>query len=341
MTAASHTTATAPADPLSAAHPTLARLLRDLESRWPTDGERLHRVSRYALLPAGKLLRPLLLVESARAVGGGYEESLPAALGVEYLHAGSLVHDDVIDGDALRRGRPTVVARYGVADAVVTGDALIMGMFAAVAECADQGLPADRLLTAVRVLARAGIDLCRGQAMEAELCGDVGCGLDRYLTMISLKTGALFRGSCHAGALLGGGDATWQRALTDYAEHLGLAFQMHDDLLPYTSETVATGKSGLSDTANGRPTFPVLMAYERADAAEREALRTALGGTLPAQDAHDAVRRVLDSTGALRAARERTRAEVDRAKDRLAELPSTEGSAVLAAVADFSADRER
>ncbi|MEU0845453.1 polyprenyl synthetase family protein [Streptomyces sp. NPDC005962] len=341
MTAAPHTAVGAPADPLSAAHPTLARLLRDLESRWPSGGERVHRISRYALLPAGKMLRPLLLVESARAVGGGYEESLPAALGVEYLHAGSLVHDDVIDGDALRRGRPTVVARYGVADAVVTGDALIMGMFAAVAECADQGLPAERLLEAVRVLARAGVDLCRGQAMEADLCGDAACGLDRYLTMISLKTSALFRGACQAGALLGGGDATWQRALTSYAEHLGLAFQMHDDLLPYTSETAATGKSALSDTANGRPTFPVLVAYERASAAERETLRTALRGTLPAPDAYDAVRRVLDSTGALRAARERARAEVAHAKDRLAELPPTEGSAVLAAIADFSADRER
>lgn len=330
-----------PPNLLSTARPTITRLVRALDEHLPRSGERLHEIARYALLPAGKLLRPLLLVESARAVGGDYDEIIPAALGVEYLHAGSLVHDDVIDGDVLRRGRPTVVARYGVEDAVVTGDALIMGMFAAVTDCADHGLPADRLVDAVRVLARAGVDLCRGQAMEAELRGDPRCGLDPYLTMIALKTGALFRGACQAGAVLGGGSPAEQRVLTEFAEHLGLAFQMHDDLLPHTSDALTTGKSGLSDIANGRPTFPVLMVYAMAGPAGRDALETALGGTLPAPEALAVVRELLESTGALDASRERARAEVVRAKECLTVLDSSPSTAVLAAVADFSIDRER
>ncbi|MBU3864332.1 polyprenyl synthetase family protein, partial [Streptomyces sp. 4503] len=268
------------ADPLAEAAPTIELLLRELDRRWPPEAERLHQISRYALLPAGKLLRPLLLMESAEAVGGGGPAVVPAALSVEYLHVGSLVHDDVIDGDAMRRGRPSVVARYGTADAIVTGDALMLGMFGVLTDGAEEagGLPPGRVLGAVRVFARAGVDLCRGQAMEGELRGDLGCGLDRYLTMSSLKTGALFRAACRGGAILGGGTPAQQRALTAYAEHLGLAFQMHDDLLPYTSDPRTTGKSALSDIAAARPTFPVLLCHAMAGAPGRARLEAALGG---------------------------------------------------------------
>ncbi len=331
------------ADPLAEAAPTVELLLRELDRRWPPEAERLHQISRYALLPAGKLLRPLLLMESAEAVGGGGSAVVPAALSVEYLHVGSLVHDDVIDGDAMRRGRPSVVARYGTADAIVTGDALMLGMFGVLTDGAEEarGLPPGRVLGAVRVFARAGVDLCRGQAMEGELRGDLGCGLDRYLTMSSLKTGALFRAACRGGAILGGGTPAQQHALTAYAEHLGLAFQMHDDLLPYTSDPRTTGKSALSDIAAARPTFPVLLCHAMAGAPGRARLEAALGGALPAADALRTVHELLETTGALDAARDQATAQADRAKSCLAELPRSRATAVLAAVADLSVSRDR
>ncbi|AQW47273.1 polyprenyl synthetase family protein [Streptomyces violaceusniger] len=331
------------ADPLAEAAPTMELLLRELDRRWPPEAERLHQISRYALLPAGKLLRPLLLMESAQAVGGGGPAVVPAALSVEYLHVGSLVHDDVIDDDAMRRGRPSVVARYGTADAIVTGDALMLGMFGVLTDGAEEagGLPPGRVLGAVRVFARAGVDLCRGQAMEGELRGDLGCGLDRYLTMSSLKTGALFRAACRGGAILGGGTPAQQHALTAYAEHLGLAFQMHDDLLPYTSDPRTTGKSALSDIAAARPTFPVLLCHAMAGAPGRARLEAALGGALPAADALRTVHELLETTGALDAARDQATAQADRAKSCLAELPRSRATAVLAAVADLSVSRDR
>lgn len=331
------------ADPLAEAAPTMELLLRELDRRWPPEAERLHQISRYALLPAGKLLRPLLLMESAEAVGGGGPAVVPAALSVEYLHVGSLVHDDVIDGDSMRRGRPSVVARYGTADAIVTGDALMLGMFGVLTDGAEEvgGLPPGRVLGAVRVFARAGVDLCRGQAMEGELRGDLGCGLDRYLTMSSLKTGALFRAACRGGAILGGGTPAQQHALTAYAEHLGLAFQMHDDLLPYTSDPRTTGKSALSDIAAARPTFPVLLCHAMAGAPGRARLEAALGGALPAADALRTVHELLETTGALDAARDQATAQADRAKSCLAELPRSRATAVLAAVADLSVSRDR
>ncbi|TMU99599.1 polyprenyl synthetase family protein [Streptomyces sp. DASNCL29] len=338
------------ADPLAEAAPTMELLLRELDRRWPRGAERLHQISRYALLPAGKLLRPLLLMESAEAVGGGGPAVVPAALSVEYLHVGSLVHDDVIDGDTMRRGRPSVVARYGTTDAIVTGDALMLGMFGVLTDGAEDsgpltedvgGLPPGRVLGAVRVFARAGVDLCRGQAMEGELRGDLGCGLDRYLTMSALKTGALFRAACRGGAILGGGSPAQQQALTSYAEHLGLAFQMHDDLLPYTSDSRTTGKSALSDIAAARPTFPVLLCHAMAGAPARARLEAALGGALPVADALRTVHELLETTGALTAARDRATAQADRAKSCLEQLPRSRATAVLAAVADLSVSRDR
>ncbi|GAA1097080.1 MULTISPECIES: polyprenyl synthetase family protein [Streptomyces violaceusniger group] len=338
------------ADPLAEAAPTMELLLRELDRRWPPEAERLHQISRYALLPAGKLLRPLLLMESAEAVGGGGPAVVPAALSVEYLHVGSLVHDDVIDGDTMRRGRPSVAARYGTTDAIVTGDALMLGMFGVLTEGAEDsgpltddvgGLPPGRVLGAVRVFARAGVDLCRGQAMEGELRGDLGCGLDRYLTMSALKTGALFRAACRGGAILGGGSPAQQHALTAYAEHLGLAFQMHDDLLPYTSDSRTTGKSALSDIAAARPTFPVLLCHAMAGAPARARLEAALGGALPAADALRTVHELLETTGALTAARDRATAQADRATTCLEQLPRSRATAVLAAVADLSVSRDR
>ncbi|WP_413812082.1 polyprenyl synthetase family protein [Streptomyces sp. OE57] len=345
------------ADPLAEAAPTMELLLRELDRRWPREAERLHQISRYALLPAGKLLRPLLLMESAEAVGGGGPAVVPAALSVEYLHVGSLVHDDVIDGDTMRRGRPSVAARYGTTDAIVTGDALMLGMFGVLTDGAEDagllsedagpltedvgGLPPGRVLGAVRVFARAGVDLCRGQAMEGELRGDLGCGLDRYLTMSALKTGALFRAACRGGAILGGGSPAQQHALTSYAEHLGLAFQMHDDLLPYTSDSRTTGKSALSDIAAARPTFPVLLCHAMAGAPARARLEAALGGALPAADALGTVHELLETTGALTAARDRATAQADRAKSCLEPLPRSRATAVLAAVADLSVSRDR
>ncbi len=317
-------------------------LLRaELERRWPGDGATLDRLARHALLPAGKLLRPLLLLESARAVGGSAEPLLPAALGVEYLHVGSLVHDDVIDGDALRRGRPTVAAGHGSAQAVVAGDALILGAFAVLAECGELGLPAAPLLETVRVLARAGLDLCHGQLAEAELCGDIDCGTDRYLRMCALKTGALFRGACRAGAVLGGGSPAQQAALGRYAEHLGLAFQLHDDLLPYVADAAVTGKPALSDLANRRPTFPLLSGYRLAGPDGREVLRRALEGAVPAREAFGPVAAVLAETGALEAAAGRALLEARRAKDALVSLPGADPAGVLAGAADLAVERLR
>ncbi|MGW7351293.1 polyprenyl synthetase family protein [Streptomyces sp. NPDC054784] len=321
--------------------PTLRLLRAELTRRCPQDADGVDALGNAAMLPPGKLLRPLLFTESAAVAGMDREDTLTAALGIESLHVGSLVHDDVIDGDELRRGRPTVVARHGMPNAIVTGDALIIGAFQAVAESADGRIPGERQVAVVRTLAAAGVDLCRGQVMEDELRADPGSGLEPYLAMIALKTGALFRAACVGGAQLAGAPPAVEESLRRFAEHLGRAFQMTDDLLPLLSDTETSGKSPLSDVVNGRPTFPVLLCWQRADAGERARLHAALTGAVAPEEALETVRRLLEDTGALAAARAEAAAEGERARSALLDLPGTEARDALAAVAELSVDRDR
>jgi geranylgeranyl diphosphate synthase type I len=265
------------------AHSRTGELLHDaLADRWPSDSDELNTIARYALLPAGKFLRPVMTMTAAEAVGGEPGEVLPAALAMEYLHVATLTHDDIIDGDMLRRGRPTVHVAHGLAQAIVTGDHLIFAAFTGIAECRAAGLRDPAVVESVAVLAEAGSDLCRGT----------------YLEMARLKTGALFRAVCQIGALLAGADSQQAAALGRYGSALGVAFQIRDDLILFADPAVSDKSIG-SDLANGRPTLPVLMAYQTGDEDTRLALAAALARRSAEPAEFDEFRSLLMTTGAL------------------------------------------
>ncbi|MGZ3146467.1 polyprenyl synthetase family protein [Lentzea chajnantorensis] len=321
-------------DPAEAIRAALAR-------RRPRSGDRFGELTHYAMAVPGKLLRPLMLVASAEAVGGTAETALPAAVAVEHLHVASLVHDDIIDGDDLRRGRPSVHARYGVADAIVTGDALLFDLFASVAECAA---PPRVVMAVVAEFAHAGGDLCRGQVLESTMVSPgatrPGSALEDYLDVAAAKTGALFRAACRAGALLGGGSAGQVDQLGDYGHHTGVAFQMQDDLLPYLGAGTS-GKPDASDAANLRPTWPVLLAHREGRPEHRAAVETALSGALEPEETLELLRFAVTDSGALDEAR---RGAHDRSRLALACLRGLPGAAAtdrLAAIAEIAVDRDR
>ncbi|MFD8500565.1 polyprenyl synthetase family protein [Amycolatopsis sp. NPDC059657] len=311
---------------------------QELELRWSVSQDRLDEMSQHALLPTGKLLRPLLLLESAAAVGGDRTKVLPAALAVEYLHGASLIHDDIIDGDRMRRGRQSVMARYGVEDAIVTGDSLFMMSVTALAECAERGVPAAAVVTALHLLGTAGVLLCRGQIAESQQQGVLDMGVSAYLSMIDWKTGALFRAACVTGCVLGEGSVAQRKTLDLYAHHVGNAFQMYDDLLPYLREITTTGKSAESDLANGRPTFPVLVGYEMADRVRQAEISALLRGG--SADALDRMSELLHGMGAIERARRYATEEAHRAIDALAGLPVSPSTEFLASVARLCVDRD-
>lgn len=311
----------------------------ELERRWAGQPGLLASICHYALVPAGKLFRPSLLLESALAVGGSAESVLPAAVGAECGHVASLIHDDIIDGDELRRGRPSVPYTYGVADAIIAGDALIFDLFAGLAECHRAGAPAGRVVSALEAVAQAGLELCRGQSMEAELHQSRRLDLDSYLVMIELKTAALFRGACRSGALLGGGSHELVQALSAFGESLGLAFQMHDDLLPYISDTQVMGKPQTSDIKNGRLTLPIILAHNAGQAADQQLILDALFGPGRAEHGLSVLRKVLRDTGAIATATEMARRYARLAREALDLLPPTPSRDRLSLIADLAVAR--
>lgn len=313
----------------------------ELQRRWAERPGLLASICHYALVPTGKLFRPMLLLESALAVGGTVDTVLPAAVGAECGHVASLIHDDIIDGDDLRRGRPSVPYAYGIADAIVAGDALIFDLFAGLAECRRAGAPADRVVAALEAVAQAGLDLCRGQSMEAELHAERSFDLGSYLTMIGLKTAALFRGACQSGALLGGGSHEQVRALYDFGEYLGLAFQMHDDLLPYVSDTENTGKPQTSDIKNGRLTLPIILAHQSGTPSEQRLIWDALFAPGDAAHALAVVADVLDRTGAIASATRLAQRYARQSRQALDVIPATPSRDRLCGLADLAINRGR
>lgn len=232
----------------------------------------LSSILKYALDKRGKLVRPLMMLAAADIVGGDPKQIFYAALACEYGHIGSLVHDDVIDNDLTRRGRPSVLAKYGGPGAIVGGDALIFFLFHAMTRCAEAGIPAERVVKAIQIVANAGIEMCRGQALEAAVTIESDLSIESYLSVIYGKTAAYFEAVCAAGATLAGANPDDIAQISRFGKHFGMAFQIQDDLLPYRSSGEATGKSPFSDLENGRVSLPFLVAVQTASDTERELL---------------------------------------------------------------------
>jgi geranylgeranyl diphosphate synthase type I len=329
-----------PAQPADGRH--APALWKELTARFISEGGVLGEMCRHALATPGKLFRPILLLQSAEAVGGRVEHVLPAAVGTEVGHIASLVHDDVIDGDDLRRGQPSVQAKFGANSAIVAGDVLLFELFRCLAECRNAGAPDDRIVSALDVVSRAGIDLCRGQSLESELTAAGSRDLDRYVLMIKLKTGALFSGACRAGAILGGGGPEQVSALGRFGDDLGIAFQVCDDLLTYIGlSDEAIGKSLISDIRNKRMTLPVIFAYAEGRPEIEEQLDGVFGERADPADALATVRDLMTRTGAVERSRELALAHARRAVDVLDVLEPSPSRDQLAQYAIRAIDRVR
>lgn len=311
----------------------------ELERRWRGDVDSLDSMCRYALVPPGKLLRPALVVVSALAVGGEIEQVLPVAIGTEYGHTASLVHDDIIDSDKWRRGRPSTHHKFGTGNAIVVGDSLIFHLFLCLTESHRSGASAERVVAALEIAATAGIDLCRGQTIEAEITEKRSHEIDRYLHMVELKSAALFKSACQCGAVLGGGSEEWTEKLGVYGIHLGIAFQIIDDLFAYVSDTNVIGKEVTSDIRNRRLTLPVLLAYRNGNAADRSVLDRVFSGEGDPAKALDEAIGVLTRTGALETSRDIASQHIGLAKEALSALPATASRDRLGLFADYVINR--
>ena len=290
----------------------------------------------YVLSAPGKMLRPLLLIDACKAAGGAPSLVFPAAAGTEYGHIASLIHDDIIDGDSQRRGQDTLHVKYNVPAALLTGDYLIFHTFLCYTQCVDSGVSAERVLKAIRMLSTTCIEMCQGQALEAQVAGKLDTDERTYLELIRLKTATFCQSAAAIGACLGGADDDVIDALSGYGTNLGMAFQLMDDILSYDGSSYLMGKPLTSDTRNQRVTLPIIYALQAGGPEARRELERVFAADSAAADAdgYKAVAHLLLTTRALDRARGLAYRYTHKAKAQLDRLPYSESRERLRSLAD-------
>lgn len=269
------------------------------------------QIGHYIVAAGGKRIRPKVLLLVCEALGFTGPERDELAAAVEFIHTATLLHDDVVDESALRRGRPTANALFGNAASVLVGDFLYSRAFQMMVSVNDM-----RVLS---VLADATNVIAEGEVLQLMNMNDPDLAVEEYLKVIRYKTAKLFEASARLGAILGKADPRVEEACADYGRSLGTAFQLVDDLLDYEGSSEVLGKNVGDDLREGKPTLPILLAMARCTPQERDLLRSAIrdGGG----DHLQKIVGIVVRTGAIESTRQAAKQEVDLARHNLALLP--------------------
>jgi len=219
-------------------------------------------VARHILFAGGKRLRPLLLVLCAKLCGYNDDYAKTVSTALEYLHAATLLHDDIVDDAVLRRGKKVAHSVYGNAITVLVGDFLLAR---ALAICADSGK-----IRVIHIISNLTENMSTGEVHQLMRKGDVSLTEDEYLEVIRRKTAVLFEAACTISAVISDAPQEKEKALADFGYNLGLAFQMVDDLFDYLMDTADLGKQVGADLREGKLTLPVIYALKQANPADRE-----------------------------------------------------------------------
>lgn len=310
--------------------PDIERINLALSGNLATHVTLISQVWDHILISGGKRIRPLLFLLAARMCGCR-EDHLPEVSTIfEYLHAATLLHDDVVDDSRLRRGRETANSLWGNEASVLVGDFLYSRAFQMMVALSD--------LRVLEIMADATNIIAEGEVMQLANCHDPDITEQRYLDTIRYKTARLFEAAAQLGVVVASGSLERQQALAAYGRHLGTAFQLVDDALDYQSDSATLGKNLGDDLAEGKPTLPLLYALWNGNAAESELIRTAIekGG----REQLPEIRAAIESTGAITytlALAEREAAEADAA---LVAIPPSEFRDVLSGLARFAVQRQ-
>ena len=236
--------------------------------RTPEEPELLYAPIIYSMSGGGKRLRPVLLLLSTEAFGGSVDEAMTAAMAVEVFHNFTLLHDDIMDNADMRRGKPSVFAKWGENVAILSGDAMLITAYKLLAELTPTKLP-----RVMRLFNDMALEVCEGQQYDMDFESQAKVSVVDYIQMIERKTSALLSGSAMIGATIAGASDADIKLLYRFATELGLAFQLQDDLLDSYGDE-ALGKKIGGDILEGKQTYLMVQAMSRATEEEREVLRT-------------------------------------------------------------------
>ena len=296
--------------------------------------------SKVALIPelaghliagGGKRMRPMLTLACGSLLGypGTRHHKLAAA--VEFIHTATLLHDDVVDGSGMRRGKRTANLIWGNPASVLVGDFLFSRAFELMVE--------DGSLKVLKILSHASAVIAEGEVEQLTAQRQVETDEDQYLGIISAKTAALFAAACRVSPVVAEASEDAELALDCYGRNLGIAFQLTDDLIDYASDAQTMGKGVGDDFRDGKMTLPVIFAYARGGDADRAFWRAAISGERTSDEDLQQAIALLRSTDALADTAERARQYARRAIDALAMFPASKAKSALTEAAEFAVAR--
>jgi geranylgeranyl diphosphate synthase type I len=294
----------------------------EMRRRMPLGEMSIHRAAEHLLTAGGKRLRPALLLLVAESLGRPPEETLPPALSIEVTHSFTLIHDDVMDDDPLRRGEPSVHEKWDVPTAILTGDYLYSKAFETALET---DAPAATLNRVMEMLSATCTRICEGQALDVELSEADSVSEEEYIRMVELKTGVLFSAATGIGALVAGSDA-YDEAY-DYGLKIGKAFQIQDDILDLVAESDHLGKTRASDLYEDKNTLVTIHA-------RGQGVEPTLPNDATDEEVDAKVNEIRDA-GSIEYARERAETLVKEGKEDLDVLPESEARNALEDLADY------
>jgi octaprenyl-diphosphate synthase len=279
----------------------------------------------------GKRMRPMLTLASAALLGypGTRHHKLAAA--VEFIHTATLLHDDVVDGSGMRRGKRTANLIWGNPASVLVGDFLFSRAFELMVE--------DGSLKVLRILSHASAVIAEGEVEQLTAQRQIETGEDQYLTIIGAKTAALFAAACRVAPVVAEASEDDELALESYGKNLGIAFQLTDDAIDYASDSATMGKGVGDDFRDGKMTLPVILAYARGSEADRAFWRSAISGDRVSDEDLAHAIGLLRSSEAIADTVERARQYARRAIDALARFPASKAKAALSEAAEFAVAR--
>lgn len=317
----------------------VSRVVKDLQRIEVELADNLHphlelvsEIARHILFSGGKRLRPLLMVLSARLCGYQNDSTHKFATIFEYLHAATLLHDDLVDGAAMRRGRPVAHAVWDPATVVLVGDFLLARSLTIASETGRAQI--------IRVIAEITENMSQGEIQQLMHRGSVRLSEEDYLEVIRRKTAVLFQGACRVSGILAGVSEPKQQALADYGRNLGLAFQMADDLLDYTVNSSKLGKLVGADLREGKLTLPVIVALKQSTGSDRwQMVEIIRNQDFSAEEFKWLIGR-LEKYGGIEHTKKRAWEHIETAKQALASFEDSTDKQLLLDIADYALLRQ-
>ncbi len=289
----------------------------------------INQISHYIINSGGKRLRPMLLLLAAKSLNYLEDKHLLLAAVIEFIHTATLLHDDVVDESDLRRGKDSANAVWGNAASILVGDYLYSSAF-------EMMVRTDNMRV-MSILSKTTTAIAEGEVLQLLNCNNPATTEEKYLEVISRKTAILFSAATQLGAVIADADPATEKALADYGQHLGIAFQLIDDALDYTSTQDELGKNLGDDLAEGKPTLPLIYAIENGSKEQADVVIAAIKEGN--RDSFNEVYEIVKATNAIAYTEQRADEESEKAITALNQLSDSEYKEALILLARFAVQR--